>query len=92
MVVPGKASTAMSTTFTGTLFNSRFLELMFTGAAVIASLLVIGLSLCWVARDAERRRKDGMVVATIVFFCGYPLSLLIWMAFRPDVADQKKRN
>jgi hypothetical protein len=57
------------------------------GLVIVAGIAVIFWSLRWVYWDAERRRKDGMTVATIVFLFGYPLSLLIWCAFRPE---QKK--
>ena len=40
-------------------------------------------SLAWVYRDAEQRGKSGCLVLLIVLFFGWPLSLLLWLVFRP---------
>ena len=50
-------------------------------------VVVLGLliwSLVWVYRDAERRGKSGALVALMVLLLEWPISLLVWLAFRPD--------
>ena len=41
-------------------------------------------SLVWVYRDAESRGKSGLLVALLVTFLGWPMTLIFWIAFRPD--------
>ena len=51
-------------------------------------LLVLGLliwSLVWVYGDAEKRGKPGWLVVLLVLFLDWPISLLVWLVFRPDV-------
>lgn len=51
-------------------------------------LVVLGLlvwSLIWVYGDAEKRGKPGWLVALLVFLLDWPISLLVWLVFRPDV-------
>lgn len=51
-------------------------------------LIVLGLlvwSLVWVYGDAEKRGKPGGLVALLVFFLDWPISLLVWLVFRPDI-------
>ncbi len=71
--------TTMAQYFADTLHLPPWLK----GVGIVAGIALIGWSLRWVYRDAEQRMKDGMMVATLVFLFGYPLSLLIWCAFRP---------
>ncbi len=40
-------------------------------------------SIAWVWRDAERRGQPGFIVAVLVAFLFWPLSLLVWLAARP---------
>ena len=51
-------------------------------------MLVFGvlyiLSIIWAYRDAERRGKEGILVALLVALVAWPLSLLIWVVVRPD--------
>jgi drug/metabolite transporter (DMT)-like permease len=51
-------------------------------AAILLALLV--WSLVWVANDAEARGKSGCLVALLVLFLSWPLSLLVWIIFRPE--------
>ena len=54
----------------------------------ILSVLFVGLliwSLRWVYSDAEARGKDGCLVALLVFLVSWPISLLVWQAFRPSL-------
>jgi hypothetical protein len=60
-----------------------------TGLVMVAGIAFIGWSLRWVYLDADLRKKDGMMVATMVFLFSYPLSLLIWLAFRPELTQRK---
>jgi hypothetical protein len=47
-------------------------------------LVAIGLFLGAVAQDARRRGKPPMLVALLVLMT-FPLGLLIWIVFRPEV-------
>lgn len=58
------------------------LILLFPFLAVILMLLIA--SLVWVYRDAERRGKSGVLVALLVLFLDWPVSLLLWLVFRPE--------
>lgn len=50
--------------------------------AIILMLLVA--SLIWVYRDAEKRGKSGVLVVLLVLLLDWPISLLLWLVFRPD--------
>ncbi len=55
--------------------------------AVIVGLIFVGLmiwSLIWVYGDAEKRGKSGCLVALLVFLLSWPVSLLLWVVFRPE--------
>ncbi len=54
---------------------------------VIFALLV--WSLIWVYQDAEKRGKSGILVALLVFLLEWPISLLVWLVFRPDLPEHK---
>ena len=57
-------------------------------------LLILGLlagSLIWVYRDAEKRGKSGCLVALLVFLLEWPISLLVWVVFRPNLKENNKR-
>ena len=56
-------------------------------AALLVALVMLGLfiwSLVWVYRDAERRGKPPLLVTLMVAFLSWPISLLVWLVFRPD--------
>jgi hypothetical protein len=53
------------------------------GCIVIVVALMIW-SLVWVYGDAEARGKSGCLVALLVFFLSWPISLLVWIVFRPE--------
>ncbi|OWZ84551.1 hypothetical protein CDO51_02710 [Natranaerobius trueperi] len=59
----------------GTLLEA-FLLFLFIGLLV--------LSLIWVFKYAEQRGKSGCLIAFLVFLVSWPLSLLLWLASRPD--------
>lgn len=51
-------------------------------------LLIFALliwSLVWVYGDAEKRGKPGWLVVLLVLFLNWPVSLLVWLVFRPEV-------
>ena len=53
-------------------------------------IVILGLfiwSLVWVYGDAEKRGKSGCLVALLVFLLEWPISLLVWLVFRPDLKD-----
>lgn len=55
-------------------------------------LVILGLliwSLVWVYRDAEKRGKSGLIVALMVFLLNWPISLLVWLVFRPEEKTKK---
>ena len=56
--------------------------------AVLLIIFCLGIliwSLIWVYNDAEKRGKPGLLVALMVFLLSWPISLLVWIVFRPDV-------
>lgn len=53
--------------------------------SVIAGFVALVISsYVWLYRDAEARGKSGCLVSLIVFLIGWPLSLLVWLIFRPE--------
>jgi hypothetical protein len=51
-------------------------------------LVILGLlvwSLIWVYGDAEKRGKSGCLVVLLVFLLDWPVSLLVWLVFRPEI-------
>ena len=61
-------------------------------------LFLVGLfvgfvfSLVWVYGDAERRGKSGLLVMLLVLFIAWPLSLLVWIALRPNDGPEQYRR
>lgn len=47
-------------------------------------LVVYIWSIVWSYKDAERRGKPGWLVALLVALISWPISLLVWLIFRPD--------
>lgn len=59
---------------------SSFFGVMFlTGLGIV--WLLSGF---WVARDARSRGKPGWLVGLLALFVGWPISLLVWIALRPE--------
>jgi hypothetical protein len=54
---------------------------LLAGAFVIACY---AWSLVWAYRDAESRGKSGLLVALLVGLLSWPISLLVWIVFRPN--------
>ncbi len=69
-----------------------------TIGVTLAGFLVFGIlsllvwSLVWVYRDAEARGKPGWAVSLIVLFLKWPISLLLWIIFRPDLLVTKQKT
>jgi hypothetical protein len=51
----------------------------------LAGLILYIWSIIWSYRDAERRGKPGWLVALLVALLSWPLSLIIWVLFRPGI-------
>ena len=51
---------------------------------VMFFLALLAASLIWVYRDAEARNKSGILVALLVLLLNWPISLLLWLVFRPE--------
>lgn len=45
---------------------------------------LLAASLIWVYQDAESRNKSGILVALLVLLLNWPISLLLWLVFRPE--------
>ncbi len=54
-------------------------------------LLLLLWSLRWAYRDAEARGKSGCLISGVVFFFGWPISLIVWLIFRPDEYTEEHR-
>ncbi len=53
-------------------------------------LAILGLliwSLIWVHGDALKRGKPGWAVVLLVLLLEWPISLLVWLVFRPDIKE-----
>jgi hypothetical protein len=52
--------------------------------ALLVLVAYVG-SIIWAYRDAERRGKPGWLVALLVALLSWPLSLVVWLLFRPGI-------
>lgn len=61
-------------------------EVFSTGTSLLALVMLVLLiwSLVWVYGDARKRGRSGGLIAFLVFLCSWPISLLFWMAARPN--------
>lgn len=57
--------------------------MILAGVVAISFLGLLVWSLVWVYRDAEARGKPGWAVAFVVLCLKWPISLLLWIIFRP---------
>jgi hypothetical protein len=51
-------------------------------------LVILGLlvwSLIWIHGDAVKRGKPGWAVVLLILLLEWPISLLLWLVFRPDI-------
>jgi len=51
---------------------------------VMCLFALLAASLVWVYQDAESRNKSGILVALLVLLLNWPISLLLWLVFRPE--------
>ncbi len=58
----------------------------------LAGLIVYIWSIVWSYRDAERRGKPGWLVALLVALLSWPLSLIIWVLFRPGITTYRRSS
>ena len=47
-------------------------------------VFVFVTSLVWIYQDAQSRGKPGFLVAILAAFICWPISLLVWVALRPN--------
>ncbi|UCE41723.1 MAG: hypothetical protein JSV17_01645 [Candidatus Aminicenantes bacterium] len=64
--------------------HEAFIFLAIIPLAILMLAVLIG-SLVWAYQDAEKRGKSGWLIVFMIFLCNWPFSLLIWLAFRPEV-------
>ena len=63
-------------------------EILLVLLIVPVMLVILGLfvwSLVWVHGDAITRGKPGWAVVLLVILLEWPISLLLWVVFRPDI-------
>lgn len=60
------------------------LGVAFAGTLALAVLGLLVWSLVWVYRDAQARGKPGWAVTLVVLLLKWPISLLLWVIFRPE--------
>jgi uncharacterized membrane protein len=57
-------------------------------------VIIFGLliwSLIWAYKDAEKRGKSGWLVVLLILFMNWPVSLLLWLVFRPELKLTEKK-
>jgi hypothetical protein len=67
--------------------DRAFMKIIFTILPLIVVLTVFAVYLwsgAWVYKDARNRGKPPMLVALLVLFVAWPISLLVWIALRPE--------
>jgi uncharacterized membrane protein YoaK (UPF0700 family) len=64
--------------------NEAIIFLAIVPLAILMMAVLIG-SLVWAYQDAEKRGKSGWLVVFLILLCNWPFSLLIWLAFRPEI-------
>lgn len=66
-------------------------EILLVVLIVPVMLVILGLfvwSLVWVHGDAIKRGKPGWAVVLLVILLEWPISLLLWVVFRPDIRPE----
>ncbi len=56
----------------------------------LLGLVLYVWSIIWAYRDAERRGKPGWLVALLVALLSWPVSLLVWIVFRPGLTTYSR--
>lgn len=63
----------------------EILGLGLIGLVIALVILVLYIwSIFWSYKDAERRRRPGLLVALLVALAAWPLGLIIWLIIRPS--------
>lgn len=62
----------------------ELVSLIFMIPFIIVIFALLVWSLIWVYGDAEKRGKSGILVVLLVFLLNWPVSLLLWLVFRPE--------
>jgi hypothetical protein len=65
-------------------FAAVFVLLVGLGILLFSMFLLVW-SLVWVCRDANERGKPGWLVALLCFLFSWPMSLVMWLVFRPEL-------
>jgi hypothetical protein len=52
--------------------------------------IVQGISTFWAYRDGKSRGKSGILIALFVLLLAWPVSLLLWLTFRPNRVDSSE--
>lgn len=52
---------------------------------IIVCLGLLVWSLIWAYGDAEKRGKPGWLVVLLILLLNWPISLLVWLVFRPEI-------
>ena len=53
-------------------------------------LILYVWSIVWAYSDAEDRGQSGCIIALLLFLGSWPLGLIAWLIFRPEVCPKKK--
>jgi len=64
---------------------NEFVLIFLVVPCILLILALLIWSLVWVYNDASRRGKPRWLVVLLVLFLDWPLSLLVWLVFRPEV-------
>lgn len=64
---------------------SSLLLLLLWAVPALLVMTAFAASVAWVWRDANRRGQPGFIVAVLVVFLFWPLSLIVWLLARPAV-------
>lgn len=51
---------------------------------VLIFFVLYVVSIVWAYRDAKHRGKPGWAVALLIALLSWPVSLLLWIVFRPE--------
>ncbi|NDK55836.1 hypothetical protein [Pontibacter fetidus] len=69
------------------------MENFFAGIGLVGLILGLAMfilycwSVVWAYKDAQRRNKPGWLVAIMVALLAWPIGLVVWLIFRPSVAE-----
>jgi hypothetical protein len=76
----------IATLITGIILDLVWLKVGLISLIAMQLILVVLIiwSLVWAYTDAQLRNKPGWAVALLILFLFWPISILIWIVFRPD--------